>query len=355
MIGLALAACAGGSPAESDTDLPFDTAVEAPLTGTVTVHKRVDGVLECDYDLDLLGTEPYVGACLGCDFAYTVVPTVTRDDSIDGCALTDVEAALSFGPIADSPRWLAWTADHLEPSPSGDDLAYIDVLLAGTGAEYAPFAGTVGYWMTDHLAYDYPLGPGTAAYADGTLTFALAIDGTEPLRQFGDTCGRDHPVGAPAIAIGTDGERGTGVGIGPGDLVDVWAFDAPAAAPIAVSVDTTDATRWGPIDIDVLDPGGCVVVAHAGDSGPGAVPCTTYPIDDAGAPLWWCAGWTVTGGDAGEYRVIVDVGDNGDTVAYAITVAGATPGTLRLVEDDVAAWHIADTTFEVTGTVGVVR
>jgi hypothetical protein len=232
---------------DSDSDSDADTdATPVRLDGTLTFVRTVGGVQACDEDVDVRSTGVHAGDCPGCDFAFDVTATVSRDDST-GCVETRDDALLTWREGFElTDRWLAFG-----DGPIDADTYLANAVLAGHGDAYEYAAGA----LMEVFPYDgndtvLASGPGRAWHTGDDLEIDLLWSVSDATF---DPYGSDAIIDARAPdafpSSGAFGDEDLGCDL---RTRDVWQFTG-REGPVTVAVDTTRASSVGDLDLHVID------------------------------------------------------------------------------------------------------
>jgi hypothetical protein len=237
---LFLPACRLSAPAGAPPELSGRT--DATLSADLTYTSSRDGTLVCDLDLSVSGEG--TTECPSCDFHFWVTPTVTRDDSPGWChpepGLTWLVPDLQYGRL----DWDASTA------------RLTSYYAAGYEDDY-------GFWdYSDETVIACPHCENAAAsVSDSGVTWE-----TNATKSVTSRDSLFWPYGCEAYGAATsasfEGADATGAGsVAAGAWqVDVWALDG-ASGRVEVALDTTDEATAAQLQLFVVDPTRCLLVA----------------------------------------------------------------------------------------------
>jgi hypothetical protein len=315
---------------DTDTDTDSDTDTDADFTGSVEflLTRGTDTV--CDSTIDLVGTT-FAGSCEGCEFAFEIDATITRDDNDTEC---DLPTALTFVTSEGSGKaYLAFASAYTGRDFIGSSATFTDAFLSGYDGDQTSLGWTV---TADSGGLTY----GTLTRKGDDLEWSYYISwayGSGDLYGYDDSCGTPPKSGADEALGGaqTANETLDCAGL----QADVWTFDTPAAdTEVSVTIDTVGAgSAFDPIFwIDAPD--GCTLVV-ADDN----FACTFAPSEFS------CPAAGIFS-EKGTHSIVVRSRGSctGTSSDYMIRVGGV--GSLTLAQDDVDAWEeVSDITITVDG------
>jgi hypothetical protein len=304
---------------DTDTDTDSDTDADADFTGSVDFLLKRGTDTVCDSGIDLVGTT-FAGSCEGCEFAFEIATTITRDHNDAEC---DLPTALTFVTSEGSGHaYLAFADSYTGRDFIGESATFNGALLAGYDGDQT----TLGWTVTaDSKGLTY----GTFTNDGGDLTWSYYLSwayGSGDLYGYDDSCGTPPKSAADAPFTGTQTANDTLDCAGL--QADVWTFDTPAVdTEVEVTVDTTSAdTAFDPaFRIDAPD--GCTLVV-ADDN----FACTYAPT------AFSCPAAGIFS-EKGTHSIVVRSQGSctGKSSDYTIRVNGAS--SLTLAQDDVDAWE----------------
>ena len=322
------------SAADDDDDDTMSTWPSS-FVGSMNYTDSRDGVTECDMAIDLVGTT-YTGACVDCDFAFEITPTVTADLSTPDC---QQRPEYTYMPSADTfpvmmghmPSYYGW-------------YTYTDVFT--TGLAYQGYYYYPGPYFR-HISYDgHPYGTFTRTGDDIEWSFTQSFNYsynyalTSPYAS--NYCNY-YPW-----SYATTNYGGSYVGTSDvdcnGEVVDIWSFDGDAnASTYSVSVDTvSDPTAFDPQFI-INDSLGCTVMS-ADDN----FTCTYVP------QAFSCPSAEITVTPGTHYVKVQSLGScNGLTAEYEILVDAPADPNLTLLQDDLSVYdsYLYELYFYGSGTI----
>jgi DNA-directed RNA polymerase subunit RPC12/RpoP len=228
---LLLASCGRRAP---------DGFTSTTLTADLTYTSARDGAPVCDLDISVEGDGDT--NCPTCDFRFFVTPAVTRDDSPGWC---HPEPGLTWlGPLVEA-GWLEWDASDT-------------TLTSGWAGHW----GEYGWEYEDETVIACPdCEHATAVVGDGEVAWAVDVNKTVPGGRspfWPDGC--ESPSAATSAIVAEADATGEG-SVGSGAwLLDVWKLDG-AEGRVQVVLDTVDAATASQLQLYVVDPARCLLVA----------------------------------------------------------------------------------------------
>lgn len=283
------------------------------FSGTSTYSTAYDGVTACDSESTVTGT-PYTGTCDGCDFAFAITTTATRDDSTADC--TNYASLSLTGDEAFHDMLLAYIPEYVYSGYYGD-YTYYEILQVGY-SYYSSYYGYdfVGpYWSTAHFQ-----GSENSTFSfDGTnlaWTFDYATTYSTGTNYY-TYCDYTYPDAADDFTANYGGTGSFPCGTGEGDI---WTFDAPEGATANILVDTVSSDTAFDIVMWVNGPDSCTL-GYADDT----VDCTFPP------PAYQCPSMQLEDLDAGTHQIVVAPSSYasgscaGDVAEYSLSIQVLAP------------------------------
>lgn len=218
------------------------------LAGEASYYTSNDGISVCDIEVALLGT-PSTNTCVGCEFAFAIDATVTRDESTEAC---ESNGASTF--IEDDTHF-------------DIELKYVDVVWG-----YYTDALVIAYDYYEESNYQYynlisytdsyyggPSVYGSFEWTDNLISWSKARSWTErDFTAYTDFCYTEKP-GAPLVAAVSGGQSGTSTLACDRSTTDVWTFVATEGSTAHISLDTVAADSAIDLAFSLTGPDGCQV------------------------------------------------------------------------------------------------